>query len=206
MTVPQPAVSELIDTRHPASDVKRFRSILFPNGQVLSEIDRQPQPECFVDLNLDQIVAVVTAGRDDYDLKPFYYLPSRAVTEISYRHDIFRDIEYSANARCLRTFATEMCKMRDEISQAQKLYYELQRQRCFLDSVDGYCRALRRFASGLGNANIRSEGLRAFRQHVEEFLSSPRFRKMEADAQRIAIRAVIRCFTLTFKLSRTTLN
>jgi len=186
MTVPQPVVSELIDTRHLTSDVRRFRSILFPNGQVLPEIDSRSQPECFADLKLDQIVTAVTAGCDDYDLKPFFYLPSRVVTEISYRHDVFRDIEYSATADCLRTFATEMRKMRDEISQAQKLYYELQRQRCLLDSVDGYCRALRRLVSGLRNANVRSDGLRAFRQHVEEFLSSTRFRKMEADAQRIA--------------------
>jgi len=186
MTVPQPAVSELIDTRHPTSDVKRFRSILFPNGQVLPEMDRQPQPECFGDLNLDQIVAAVTAGRGDYDLKPFFYLPSRAVTEISYRHDVFRDIEYPATADCLRTFATEMHKMRDEISRTQKLYYELQRQRCLLDSVDGYCRALRRFAGGLRSANIRSQGLTAFRLYLEDYLSTPRFRGMEADAQRIA--------------------
>ncbi|HUN86794.1 MAG TPA: hypothetical protein VMU48_20605 [Terracidiphilus sp.] len=186
MTVPQPAVSELIDTLHPTSEVKRFRSILFPNGQVLPEMDRQPQPECFADLNLDQIVAAVTAGRDDFDLKPFFYLPSRAVTEISYRHDVFRDLEYPATADCLRTFAAEMHKMRDEISRTQKLYYELQRRRCLLDSVGGYCAALRRFGGGLRSANIRSQGLTAFRLYLEDYLSTPRFRRMEADAQRIA--------------------
>ncbi len=186
MTVPQPAVSEFIDTRHLTSDVKRFRSILFSNGQGLPEMDRQPQPECFADLNLDQIVAAVTAGRDDYDLKPFFYLPSRALTEISYRHDVFRDIEHPATADCLRTFATELHKIRDEISRTRKLSYELQRQRCLLDSVGGYCGALQKFADGLRHAEVRSDGLTMFRLYLEEYLSSPRFRKMAADAHRIA--------------------
>lgn len=185
MTVPQPALSEPVDARHPASDVRSFRSILFPNGLVLPGIDEQVQPDCFADLNLDQIIAAVTAGRDDYDLKPFFYVSSRDVAEIRYRHDIFRDIESPATADCIRTFATEMRGLREEISRTQKLYYELQRQRCLLDSVGGYCRAMRRFAHGLRHADIRSDGLTIFRLYLEEYLSSPRLRKMEADVQRI---------------------
>lgn len=185
MTIPQPVVSEPFDIPHPISAATKFRSILFPKGLVMPEIAKQTQPECFADLNLDQIVAAVTEGRDDYDLKPFFYLPSRALTEISYRHDVFRDIEHPATADCLRTFATEMHKLRDELSRTQKLYYELQRGRCLLDSVDGYCRAMRKFAHGLRHADVRSDGLTTFRLYLEEYLSSRRFGKMEADAQRI---------------------
>ncbi len=169
----------------PVSDVKRFQSILFPDGQILPEIDQQVQPDCFADLNLDQIVAAVSAGRDDYALKPFFYVSSRDVAEIRYRHDVFRDLESPTTADCIRTFATEMRRLRENISRTQKLYYELQRQRCLIDSVDGYCSSMRKFADALRRADVRSDGLTTFRLYLEEYLSSPRFRKMEADAQRI---------------------
>ena len=61
--------------------------------------------EFFTDLNLDQIVASITAGREEYNLTPFFYTPLRRVETINYRHDILRDLENPAILGHIRSFA-----------------------------------------------------------------------------------------------------
>ena len=65
-----------------AGDVS-FRSILFGDGRPVDE-DVHERPDVFRDLNLDQIVAVLTAEREPYDLLPFLQAPLRTVDEVEY--------------------------------------------------------------------------------------------------------------------------
>lgn len=51
----------------PTGTARPFRSILFDQSEVGTDIDRQEAPDFFVDLNLDQIVASITAGWDEYN-------------------------------------------------------------------------------------------------------------------------------------------
>jgi len=52
-----------------------FRSVLF-EGTVDDRAKETPEaPECFADLNLDQVINTITAGRQEYHLKPFFYTP-----------------------------------------------------------------------------------------------------------------------------------
>src|SRR5581483_423953 len=96
------------------------------------DIDGREAPEFFGDLNLDQIVASVTAGRDEYNLKPFFYAPLRSVEAICYRHEVMRDLENEALLGHVRTFSRKLRTMRESLAQADKLYYERQKQRWFL--------------------------------------------------------------------------
>lgn len=187
MTAPQTVAPESSITRaiEGSADKERFRSILFPDGTVLPEIDEQTQPEFFADLNLDQIVEAVTAGREDYHLRPFFYAPLRDVGEIRYRQEVFRDIERPAIGDCIRAFAVEMRRLREQMSRSQKLHYERQRQRCLLDAVDSYCKAVRGLADGLRRAEASSDGLRRFCQYLDALIETARFRHSETEAQRI---------------------
>src|ERR1017187_7456901 len=65
-----------------------FHSILFDESEAGTDIGGREAPEFFTDLNLDQIVASMTAGRDEYNLKPFFYTPLSRVETINYRYDI----------------------------------------------------------------------------------------------------------------------
>ncbi len=65
-----------------------FQSILFDNPESGREINKQEAPDFFADLNLDQIVESITSGRDEYNLKPFFYIPLKRVEAINYRQEI----------------------------------------------------------------------------------------------------------------------
>ena len=54
-------------------DFPPFYSILFARPEDRIGVDALQAPEFFADLNCDQIVDAITAGKDDYNLKPFFY-------------------------------------------------------------------------------------------------------------------------------------
>jgi hypothetical protein len=84
---------------------RSFNSILFLNDGQPTDGDDAELGSFFSDLNLDQIVEAVTAGRDEYDLAPFFHLPLRNIDAIAYRHDIVRDLEEvtTTDRGCVKT-------------------------------------------------------------------------------------------------------
>jgi DNA mismatch repair protein MutS len=68
-------------------------SILFPPGRGAGPDDRPSEPACFHDLALDQVIASVTDGFDEYDLVPLFHQPLASVEETSFRRDVFHDLE-----------------------------------------------------------------------------------------------------------------
>ena len=75
-----------------AAETGTFRSILLDAPQAEGAVERQEPPDFFPDLNLDQIVDTITAGREQYDLKPFFYAPLASAETVDYRQDVFRDL------------------------------------------------------------------------------------------------------------------
>ena len=186
MTVPEPMTTKGAAGSEPAAiAADRFESILFPNRRSSAEIDSLRQPDCFSDLNLDQVVETATAGRGEYILQPFFFAMSRDPATICYRHDVFRDLENPAAGTCVRVFATAMQELRGQLTQAEKHYYALQKQRCFLDAVHVYCKALRRLADELAPAALQSEGLNRLRKYLADTLAARAFRDMESEAGKL---------------------
>jgi hypothetical protein len=66
-----------------------FQSILFGEGQNRFGAACQVAPDYFSDLNLDQIVDSIVAGREEYDLKSFFHLSLTSIDEIHYRQVCF---------------------------------------------------------------------------------------------------------------------
>jgi len=165
--------------------LSRFRSILFLEPLIEGDIDGREAPEFFGDLNLDQIVASVTAGRDEYNLKPFFYAPLRSVEAICYRHEVMRDLENEALLGHVRTFSRKLRTMRESLAQADKLYYERQKQRWFLDAVDIYCDAVRCLMQDLQSAYPRSRGFRGLREYLETYTASGDFATLVSDTQKL---------------------
>ncbi len=147
----------------------RFQSILFAGpGRALRE-NKGNVPDFFVDLNLDQLVEWIIAGKDEYALKPFFCAPPCDVQDIEYRHEVMRDLECTEVRDLIHAFAQDMRLMRHELAQAAKLYYKFQKQWWFVDAVEAYCKATGLLLDGLRSAALHSRGLTALRTYLAEY-------------------------------------
>jgi DNA mismatch repair ATPase MutS len=162
-----------------------FRSILFDQFESSAAAEGRQSPECFTDLNLDQIVASITAGREEYDLTPFFYMPLSRVETINYRHDILRDLENESLLGHVRSFAQKMRTMRGHLAQADKLHYKLQQQRWFLEAADIYSSAVACLAHDLALAKLRSRGFLALGEYLTHYTKSAEFTLLVTDTQKL---------------------
>ncbi len=170
--------------RPPSVERMGCPGILFPPKTLPGSENRMP-PACFRDLNLDQIVANVTAGREEYDLAPFFHAPLAELDAIAYRQEVARDLEHGALMQAVEAFSGRMRRMRAYLDQAKQGDYPHERQRWFLDSVCLYGEAVERLHGELDSFDLRSRGLRAFRDHLADYLASSAFLGPVGEARRV---------------------
>jgi DNA mismatch repair ATPase MutS len=162
-----------------------FRSILFDQSETSAVVAGQQAPEFFTDLNLDQIVASITAGREEYNLTPFFYTPLSRVETINYRHEILRDLENEALLGHVRSFAEKMRAMRDHLAQADKLHYKYQKQRWFLEAVDIYSSAVGCLSHDMTLASPKSRGFVALGEYLTRYTKSPGFASLVVETKKL---------------------
>lgn len=135
-------------------------------------------PPFFTDLNLDQLVDAITAGKEEYNLKPFFYFPLHDADTVNYRHEVMRDFEEEAILQAVRSFGSRMHQMREHLAQAAKLYYPRQKQSWFLDAVGIYRQAVTGLAFDLGRTDPKSRGLIAFTRYLRDYIQSDAFKAL----------------------------
>ena len=162
-----------------------FRSILFDESEINTVIDGRKAPEYFTDLILDQIVASITDGREEYNLKSFFFTPLSRVETINYRHDILRDLENQMLFGHIMSFAKKMRAMRGHLAQADKLHYKYQKQRWFLEAADIYCDAVSCLTHDLALADLRSRGFLAFREYMTTYTECGDFASLLDETQKL---------------------
>jgi DNA mismatch repair protein MutS len=174
-----------------------FDSVLFRPGDPRPEDGIAP-PDFFVDLNLDQIVAAVTAGKAEYRLEPFFHAALHDADGVAFRHEVMRDVEQPALFASVKEFASGMRAVREHLAELKKHYHERQKDRWFLDAVGLYGAAVQRFAGELSAASPKSRGLLAFRDYLARYTSSQRFITLVEEGKRLeAALAAIRYTVLT---------
>jgi len=162
-----------------------FQSILFDKVAQVSRTEPRTEPEYFSDLNLDQLLTAITAGREQYDLSPFFYEHLGDEETIRYRQEVFRDLERPAVFSQITSFAQAMRDMRGSLAQADELHYPYQRESWFVDTVERYCDAVAALARGLAELDLGSRGLDRFRDYIGTYVESPAFRALVAETQKI---------------------
>jgi DNA mismatch repair ATPase MutS len=162
-----------------------FQSILFHSMADHVPDEQFGAPDFFGDLNLDQIVAAITAGKEEYRLTPFFYMPLHDVDDVSFRHEVMQDLEHARVFDSIKAFALSMRGVREHLAQLEKRYYEHQKERWLLDAVTLYGDGVKRLARDLAASSLGSRGLRAFRDYLIRYASSERFTLLVEDAKRL---------------------
>jgi hypothetical protein len=168
-----------------AEEVASLPSILFPDGEPAPRL-RHDAPAFFDDLNLDQVLASLTEGREEYDLAPFYYTLLDSLDAIAYRHEILRDLEDETLFACLTSFAARMRHMRGDRVRAEKAYYVYEKEAWLLSAARLYGEAVEQLAADLALADLRSRALRAFRASLAVYVRSDEFSTLRADTAQVA--------------------
>lgn len=175
-----------------------FHSILFANSEARPHSEQTIAPDFFIDLNLNQIVDTITAGKEEYDLKPFFYTFLRTSTAIKYRQEIFQDLENKTLFDSIHSFTEKMHTMQEYLIQSNKLYYKYQKERWFLDAVDMYCNAVDCLTHELFSLDLKSRGFLAFRTFLKDYTSSLYFTSLWAETNELlsALSAIKYCVFL----------
>jgi len=152
-----------------------YQSILFNQPISGIDIDKAEAPDFLEDLNLDQVIDGITSTKEEYNLKPFFYLPLQDVDSIHYRQEVYHDLEDSRLIESIRIFAKKMVITRRYLALMSKLYNKYHKEGWFLESALVYCDAVTSLADDLAVSEVTSRGLIAFRSALNEYISSPGF-------------------------------
>ncbi len=183
-----------------------FYSILFASPSDRAHQERVEAPAFFPDLNGDQIVAGITAGRDEYNVTAFFHTCLQRVDAIRYRHEVMQDLERAPLYERVSSFAARMREVREHLHQAQKMHYKEQMEAWFRDAAEIYFTAVNEFAAELRDSELRSRGFLGFRQYLANYVRSDQFcslvnaaNKLEADLATVEHCVLIRGdrFTVT---------
>jgi DNA mismatch repair protein MutS len=160
----------------------QFQSILWASPEGRAEEDAAA-PDCFRDLNLDQVLDAITAGREHYHLEEFFYVTLDEVDAVAYRHEVLHDLQKPDVLAMIRVFAEAMERMRRHLELAEGLHHELQRQSWFLDAVAVYCEAVQKLADELSTRDVSSRGVRGLRDYVVDYTGSAGFAALVGETE-----------------------
>jgi DNA mismatch repair protein MutS len=162
-----------------------FQSILFPDSEESKTKPTLETPAFFADLNLDQIIEAVTAGREEYNLKPFFYTSLADINTIRYRHEIMRDFEKKILFEKITSFTQQMRLMREHLAQIGKLHYKYQKASWFLDATEAYCDTIKHLVQQLSLVDLQSRGFLAFRDYLTNYAISAPFESLLGETKKL---------------------
>ncbi len=162
-----------------------FQSILFQETGETASQETLEAPEFFRDLNLDQIIDAITAGKQEYNLKPLFYKALHDVGAIKYRQEIASDLENETLLKGIKSFGLQMATVRRDLAMTQKLEYTLHREGWYLETVNNYCDAVNCLTQSLNLADLKSGGLLSFREYLNAYSNSSLYQSLLQDTKKL---------------------
>ncbi|MDN5765022.1 MAG: hypothetical protein L0H96_06260 [Humibacillus sp.] len=161
-----------------------FRSVLFNGQDAPAHLADIPDPQYFGDLNLDQVLASLVAGRGGYRLEGYFRFPLTNVDLVAYRHEVFRDLGREDVLGSVTGFAVGMVQVRDRLARAGDRYHRYEKARWFLDAALVYADTVARLVTDLAGAGPDSRGLRGMLAAARAYTTSERYVRMRQEADR----------------------
>jgi len=161
-----------------------YHSILF-EGDHVNRGEAVEAPDFFRDLNLDQIVDAITARREQYNLKPFFYTRLTDLAAITYRHEIMQDLENEALFQSIKSFSRQVRSVHDSLTAAEQSHYKYQREAWVLDAAEIYGEAVTQLLQDLNECSPHSRGLLSLRSYLAEYSQSNTFKALLRDAKKL---------------------
>ena len=175
-----------------------FHSMLYDGTEGSMGQETPDAPPFFADLNLDQVIDAVTASKQEYDLKPFFFTCLRDAGTIQYRHEIMQDLEDETLLENIRSFAQRMIVMRRYLALVERLDFRNHKEGWFLEAAEAYCEAVTGLAHDLSHAGLRSRGFLALRAYVTNYANSHSFVSLVAETKELKadLSAIEYCVTI----------
>ena len=141
---------------------------------------RPVDPQTIRDLALDQLIARLTSGREAYDLGVDYSQLLGSEREVSFRQDVFRDLDGTPLRGLLSTFCDRMVRVRRTLP-TERMSYQIERDRWFLDAAAAYAESVSELVEGLDATPPRSQGLQRIRDFLRHYTTSSWFLDLSTD-------------------------
>jgi hypothetical protein len=158
-----------------------FGSILFPPGLEEQRVDRANEPDCFIDLNLDQVIAAVVAKRDEDVLRPIFYSSHRNEDVVRYRQAVFSDLERPDVFALFPVFCEAMRSVRTNLGYAEQTSYRSHKHTVFLRAVGLYCQGVTTLLRDLQSVAPQSPGLQILLSYLTSYSASTAFRQLGSE-------------------------
>jgi len=159
-------------------------SLLYPGDST-----RSPEPlverRFAVDLNLDQVFAPITGGREQLDLASVLYAPLEDLDQVAYRHEVLADLERPEVLSVVKAFGQAMRQSRDTLTTARSLHSALQQRRHFVDAVLAYTGAVSSLSNALSGLQLCSRAMNAFNDYLHAYTASTGFTALVDEAGNI---------------------
>ena len=147
------------------------------------------EPECFRDLNLDQLLGPVLNSEKNCCLAPYFYTPLGVESQAVFRQEIQKDLLRNDNLKILDQFSREICRLAGCEQQRNEDLNSGDPWRChyllyghILNDGEQYVRCVSDLCHRLPEMGLQSEGLMQAANMLIKLLNSSFFQKL-TDAQ-----------------------
>lgn len=180
-----------------------FYSILFRDKKNPQYCFREPS--FFKDLNLDTVLNRIFNLHKDYSLEPFFYTLLSDPEDVIYRQDILKDLSRNGLTELFSDFSQEIYPLGTLLPEAEqalasddpvKSGYLMQGR--ILDYGEHYCHAVTLLDRGLSAVPLESEGLKRFRDYLDNLCSGSPFKSLSdaVNGLRVQFDAVHYCMLI----------
>ena len=160
-------------------------SIIFKDGKHPPELSVSETNGIFLDLNLDQLFRSALPGERGRDLEVLFRMPLSDEASIKYRQDALRDLESRETESAVKEFSRKIEESERYSTLSRESRGKERADGWFLEAALAYRDAVKRLAAELSAAKLSSKAFKLWREWLNGYALSAKFREFSVDADEI---------------------